>query len=224
MAASNHFRLEHLFFLFTLIIIHECHGYAINETVYLTDYRTGRYGIDDLLSGQFTYKMSDDIDMDPCKAGKCAHNEYAHLPPPVPPLVEGAPPLIRTVVDHPTLLAGWRSSNCNCQPSIIHQHKYQFGHNAHNDLLINQQMAQTNKTPFFIYAIQEDKKKCFCNCIALQCMNRAKNISAALGQIEWKCNQNKNQKFAINCLLGFRNCMNVLCVFFRAKCKCIYLS
>lgn len=90
MAASNHFRLEHLFFLFTLIIIHECHGYAINETVYLTDYRTGRYGIDDLLSGQFTYKMSDDIDMDPCKAGKCAHNEYAHLPPPVPP----PPPLL----------------------------------------------------------------------------------------------------------------------------------
>lgn len=168
MAASNHFRLEHLFFLFTLIIIHECHGYAINETVYLTDYRTGRYGIDDLLSGQFTYKMSDDIDMDPCKAGKCAHNEYAHLPPPVPP-PPPPPPLIRTVVDHPTLLAGWRSSNCNCQPSIIHQHKYQFGHNAHNDLLINQQMAQTNKTPFFIYAIQEDKKKMFLqlHCVAM---------------------------------------------------------
>lgn len=30
----------------------------------------GKYTIDDLLNGQFSYKISDDIDMDPCKASE----------------------------------------------------------------------------------------------------------------------------------------------------------
>lgn len=56
-------------YIFISIIVHKCHSYAINGTVFVTDYHTGRYGIDDLLYGQFSYKISDDIDMDPCKAG-----------------------------------------------------------------------------------------------------------------------------------------------------------
>lgn len=33
-------------------------------------YKGSKYTIDDLLNGKFSFKVSDDIDMDPCKASK----------------------------------------------------------------------------------------------------------------------------------------------------------
>lgn len=41
-------------------------------------YRGSRYTIDELINGKFTFKVSDDIDMDPCKASTyiCSHFFY----------------------------------------------------------------------------------------------------------------------------------------------------
>lgn len=45
----------------------------LNSTMRLTiprthNYKGSRYTIDELINGKFTFKVSDDIDMDPCKA------------------------------------------------------------------------------------------------------------------------------------------------------------
>lgn len=53
----------------TMMMTHECHGYATNKTEYVTEYRAGQYSIDDLLYGHFPHQISDDLDMDLCKAG-----------------------------------------------------------------------------------------------------------------------------------------------------------
>lgn len=39
-----------------------------------------KYTIDDLMNGQFEYKVSDDIDMDPCKSSTYRHRERSGEP------------------------------------------------------------------------------------------------------------------------------------------------
>lgn len=46
---------------------------SIRYTVPTHNYKGSKYTIDELLNGKFTYKVSDDIDMDPCKASKYKH-------------------------------------------------------------------------------------------------------------------------------------------------------
>lgn len=47
-------------------------AYSVNRSLLIgpehTNGRYGKYSIDDLMNGQFEYKVSDDIDMDPCKS------------------------------------------------------------------------------------------------------------------------------------------------------------
>lgn len=43
-------------------------------------YRGSRYTIDELINGKFTFKVSDDIDMDPCKASKYIHSFFLWAP------------------------------------------------------------------------------------------------------------------------------------------------
>lgn len=43
---------------------------SIRYTMPTHNYKGSKYTIDELLNGKFTYKVSDDIDMDPCKASE----------------------------------------------------------------------------------------------------------------------------------------------------------
>lgn len=47
-------------------------AYSVNGSLPIgpqhTNGRYGKYSIDDLMNGKFEYKVSDDIDMDPCKS------------------------------------------------------------------------------------------------------------------------------------------------------------
>lgn len=49
-------------------------GYSVNETFLIekqkSSHHNARYSIDDLLNGKFVFKVSDDIDMDPCKSSE----------------------------------------------------------------------------------------------------------------------------------------------------------
>lgn len=38
-----------------------------------------KYSIDDLMNGQFEYKVSDDIDMDPCKSSMYCHEDVCRV-------------------------------------------------------------------------------------------------------------------------------------------------
>lgn len=60
-------------FLVVLILCFNCieHGDCIqNATLNTWKHKQKKYTIDDLLSNKFEFKTSEDIDMDPCKAGK----------------------------------------------------------------------------------------------------------------------------------------------------------
>lgn len=60
-------------FIVALIVCSSCieHSDCIqNATLNTRRHQQTKYSIDDLLSNKFEYKTSEDIDMDPCKAGK----------------------------------------------------------------------------------------------------------------------------------------------------------
>lgn len=71
-SVCEYLRLKNLvlFSYFLLLILTKTHGFILNETIYVSDLRSSKFTIDELLNGHFSYKISDDIDMDPCKAGK----------------------------------------------------------------------------------------------------------------------------------------------------------
>ena len=66
--------------LLFLIHLNPIEGMVANGTLLKmqpkSDYRHSRYTIDDLLYAKFSYKVSDDIDMDPCKSGKSTIIEW----------------------------------------------------------------------------------------------------------------------------------------------------
>lgn len=56
------------------------HGDCIqNETLNTRRHKQKKYSIDDLLSNKFELKTSEDIDMDPCKAGKNLFGSFIFL-------------------------------------------------------------------------------------------------------------------------------------------------
>lgn len=60
-------------FIVVLILCLNCieHSDCIqNATLNTRRHKQNKYSIDDLLSNKFEFKTSEDIDMDPCKAGK----------------------------------------------------------------------------------------------------------------------------------------------------------
>lgn len=75
MSSFGDFRLKDLLLL-CIVIVAQTHGYLLNQTIFATQHRQSKFTIDDLLNGQFSYKISEDIDMDPCKAGKHKSTMY----------------------------------------------------------------------------------------------------------------------------------------------------
>lgn len=68
----GHFMLIMIYFLSisqinAQILMNTTIRYTIPPT---HSYKGSKYTIDELINGKFTYKVSDDIDMDPCKASK----------------------------------------------------------------------------------------------------------------------------------------------------------
>lgn len=69
-SSVGYYRLRNLCVLLCMLIAAQTNGYILNQTLYTTEHRQSKFTIDDLLNGQYSFKISDDIDMDPCKAGK----------------------------------------------------------------------------------------------------------------------------------------------------------
>lgn len=61
--------------------MHTTEAYSVNGSLLIgPQHITGKYvkySIDDLMNGQFEYKVSDDIDMDPCKSSRYIRESYA---------------------------------------------------------------------------------------------------------------------------------------------------
>lgn len=69
--------LKIAFLLYSMsILLDFTSALVLNETLLLSyekraaDFKHHKYSIDELLNSDFEYKVSDDIDMDPCKSGK----------------------------------------------------------------------------------------------------------------------------------------------------------
>lgn len=55
--------------LFVVFCAHQCYCFVVNSSTCRTE-KTFKYSIDELINTVFTKKISDDLDLDPCKAGK----------------------------------------------------------------------------------------------------------------------------------------------------------
>lgn len=59
-------------FLIISILSHSIDAFATNQSLLIAkpsqNYKGSKYTIGELLNGRFTFKVSDDIDMDPCKS------------------------------------------------------------------------------------------------------------------------------------------------------------